>query len=63
MTDGGWRRFATETMKLTSEQVQKNQVGKRYLCTVCGSEMIVTKPGAEQQQPLTCDGQVMLPKA
>jgi hypothetical protein len=48
---------------MTSEQVQKNQVGKRYLCAVCGSEMIVTKAGADQQLPLICDGQVMALKA
>jgi len=22
-----------------------NQIGKKYICTVCGSEFIVTKPG------------------
>jgi hypothetical protein len=57
------RSFARMRMEMTSEQIQKNQVGKRYQCTVCGSEMIVTKSGAEQQQPLSCDGQVMVPKS
>ena len=28
-----------------------NQVGKRYMCTVCGAEFIVTKAGAGA---LTC---------
>ena len=48
---------------MTSEQTEKNQTGKRYICAVCGSEMIVTKAGADQQKPLTCDGQVMALKA
>ena len=48
---------------MTSEQIQKNQTGKRYICAVFGSEMIVTKTGADQQKPLTCDGQVMALKA
>jgi len=47
---------------MTSEQLQKNQVGKRYACGVCGAEMIVTKAGTEQLKPLSCDGQVMQPK-
>ena len=33
-----------------------NQVGKRYHCTKCGTEMIVTKGGEGQ---LTCCGQPM----
>ena len=36
-----------------------NQVGKRYVCAVCGTSMIVTKAGTGQRQPLTCDGRVM----
>lgn len=42
-----------------AETVTRNQVGKRYVCTVCGSEFIVTKSGANQQQPLNCHGQTM----
>jgi hypothetical protein len=34
-----------------------NQVGKRYLCGVCNSEMIVTKGSAEGH--LSCCGQPM----
>ena len=33
-----------------------NQVGKRYMCTQCGSEMIVTKAGPGG---LTCCSQPM----
>ena len=33
-----------------------NQVGKRYVCSVCGSEFIVTKNGAGE---LGCCGQPM----
>jgi len=33
-----------------------NQVGKRYMCTVCGSEFIVTKAGAGM---ITCCNQPM----
>jgi desulfoferrodoxin-like iron-binding protein len=36
-----------------------NQVGKRYFCTKCGSEFIVTKPGQGQ---LVCCGQPMQQK-
>ena len=46
-----------------SDALVKNQVGKRYACTVCGSEFIVTKAGADQQQPLNCHGQIMTPKS
>jgi hypothetical protein len=41
---------------------QPNQVGKRYLCSVCGSEFIVTKAGTNQLRPLVCHGQVMPPR-
>ncbi len=33
-----------------------NQVGKRYRCTKCGSEMIITKGGSGT---ITCCGQPM----
>ena len=33
-----------------------NQVGKRYLCSKCNTEMIVTKGG---EGPLKCCGQEM----
>ena len=33
-----------------------NQIGKKYICTVCGSEFIVTKGGAGQ---LVCCGKPM----
>jgi len=33
-----------------------NQVGKRYRCAKCGSEMIITKGGAGT---ITCCGQPM----
>lgn len=36
------------------------QVGKRYVCTVCGAELIVTKAGAGT---LRCDGQPMVLKS
>jgi hypothetical protein len=36
-----------------------NQVGKRYQCTVCNSEMIVTKAG---EGALQCCGQAMQQK-
>lgn len=47
---------------MTDAQTVKTQTGKRYAGAVCGSELIVTKAGADQQQPLTCAGQVMQPK-
>jgi len=37
-----------------------NQVGKRYVCGKCGSEMIVTKGG---NGTLSCCGQPMSPKS
>ena len=33
-----------------------NQVGKRYICQKCGSELIVTKAG---EGTITCCGQPM----
>ncbi len=36
-----------------------NQMGKRYTCTKCGSEVIVTKAG---EGVLTCCGQEMQKK-
>ena len=36
-----------------------NQTGKRYQCTKCGTEMIVTKGG---QGSLSCCDQPMQPK-
>ncbi|HUS82348.1 MAG TPA: desulfoferrodoxin [Dehalococcoidia bacterium] len=36
-----------------------NQVGKRYFCTKCGSEFIVTKAGVGQ---VVCCGQPMQQK-
>ena len=33
-----------------------NQVGKRYRCTVCGAEVIITKGGDGE---ITCDGKPM----
>lgn len=39
-----------------------NETGKRYVCTVCGSEFIVTRAGAQQKAPLTCDGKPLEPK-
>ena len=39
--------------------VLANQVGKRYQCTVCGTEMIVTKGGDGEIQ---CHGQPMQQK-
>ena len=46
-----------------SNVTARNQVGKRYVCAVCGSEFIVTRAGPGQQQPLSCDGQTMAPKS
>ncbi len=46
-----------------SDGIVRNQVGKRYACTVCNSEFIVTKAGPDQQQPLSCHGQAMTPKS
>ena len=37
----------------------QNESGKRYLCPVCGSEVIVTKSGKGQKAPLVCHGQPM----
>ena len=37
----------------------QNESGKRYLCPVCGSEVIVTKSGKSQKTPLVCHGQPM----
>jgi len=42
-----------------SEMDVANQVGKRYQCTKCGTEMIVTKGGDGQ---LGCCGQPMQQK-
>ena len=39
-----------------------NESGKRYVCAVCGSEVIVTRSGKDQKQPLACHGQPMKPK-
>ncbi|MBI2918810.1 MAG: desulfoferrodoxin [Chloroflexi bacterium] len=36
-----------------------NETGKRYTCTVCGSEMIVTKGG---EGSIMCCGQPMVKK-
>jgi desulfoferrodoxin-like iron-binding protein len=36
-----------------------NQMGKRYMCSKCGAEVIVTKAGGGA---LTCCGQEMLLK-
>jgi hypothetical protein len=44
------------------DETVRNQVGKRYACTVCGSAFIVTKAGSDQRQPLSCHGQTMAPK-
>lgn len=33
-----------------------NQLGRRYVCEVCGTEALCTKAGAGE---LTCDGQAM----
>lgn len=33
-----------------------NQMGKRYVCANCGSEMLVTRAG---EGPLSCCGQAM----
>ena len=42
-----------------SEEWVANQVGKRYQCTKCNSEMIVTKAG---DGALSCCGQPMQQK-
>jgi len=36
-----------------------NQTGKRYVCRVCGTEVIVTRAGANQKSPLSCHDQPM----
>jgi hypothetical protein len=41
---------------VTPEGIVANQVGKRYQCTVCNTEMIVTKGGAGELQ---CCGKTM----
>jgi hypothetical protein len=33
-----------------------NQLGRRYLCEVCGTEVLCTKAGEGE---ITCDGQPM----
>ena len=45
-----------------ADTIQRNQVGKRYACVVCGSEFIVTRAGTDQRQPLNCHGQPMAPR-
>jgi transposase-like protein len=42
-----------------AERPQTNQIGRRYVCPVCGSEFIVTRASTGQRRPLTCHGQVM----
>lgn len=37
-----------------------NEIGKRYVCAVCGSELLVTKAGSGA---LSCCGQPMQLKA
>ena len=34
-----------------------NQVGKRYQCTVCGSEFLVTKGGGKTTACAICHGE------
>ncbi len=46
-----------------AEQPRPNQVGKRYVCAVCGSGFIVTKGPTGQREPLSCHGQIMALKA
>lgn len=45
--------------KIRSEEELANQVGKRYQCTKCNTEMIVTKAGNGE---LGCCGQPMQQK-
>ena len=40
----------------------KNQTGKRYVCPVCGTEVVVTRAGTDQKEPLTCHDRPMEPK-
>ena len=40
----------------------QNESGKRYVCAVCRSEVIVTRASKEQKAPLTCHDQPMQPK-
>jgi len=54
----GHRRPTKRKSNLTENEVA-NQVGKRYMCTKCNSEMIVTKAGAGD---LGCCGQPMQQK-
>lgn len=42
---------------------EQNKIGKRYICSVCGSEFIVTKASPQQVRPLSCDGRIMQLKA
>jgi len=41
------------------ESIMANQVGKRYRCEKCGTELIVTRPGDGQ---VKCCGQPMVLK-
>lgn len=43
-------------------QTAYNQAGKRYYCTVCGSEFVVTRAGQGQTEPLSCHGRPLEPK-
>ena len=40
----------------------QNESGKRYVCAVCGSEVIVTRAGKDQKAALTCHDQPMKQK-
>jgi competence CoiA-like predicted nuclease len=45
-----------------SDVTTKNQTGKRYMCPVCGAEVVVPRAGKDQKQPLTCHDRPMEPK-
>ena len=54
-----WPSAPTKRKSNLRENEVANQVGKRYMCTKCNSEMIVTKAGAGD---LGCCGQPMQQK-
>ncbi|MBI4233077.1 MAG: hypothetical protein HY686_01395 [Chloroflexi bacterium] len=53
------RRISESPIGFPEEAVPYNDLGKRYECKVCGTQVIVTRAGASQKAPLACHGQPM----
>jgi len=62
--DGAFRKApGTSLARIEWGQEMANQLGRRYVCEVCGTESLCTKAGEGE---ITCDGQSMklqVPKA